>query len=313
MAISTNPSGVLSPLSEPLGRIRYADEVDGASQTTDIRDMPLVGEPWSICRVSWTPDRKDTLRRMWVEGKTSRQIAEALGDVTRNAVMGMVNRMGLMGNKAHNSLIRSAHGACRPIGVDAAGVLDDTPQVVVPEPLPQEVPQRTAEPPVINDDTAPEPVEKRSRLASRLLGPLRRTISPGKAPTEATAYVTPDEARAEPPTKRLDWRTAISMVEEVVGDRYKASSVGHRTSLVAISSILGGGDPRRFLPRGFPEPFVISTMRSLAEKGIMVAGSTPEAWLDPEIGDLNFFIDMLVVEGVLKGPRTSSTPMALTA
>lgn len=260
--------------------------------------------------MSWTPDRKETLKRMWVEGKSSRQIAEALGDVTRNAVMGMVNRMGLMGNKAHNSHMKSAHGACRPIGFDDV-TADDRPDETPSGDAPEEI-VAPVEPAVVAANDDPAPKTPRSRLAARLLGPLRRTLNPGSAPAAEPAYVQPGGGDdAAPP--RVDWRTAIALVEDVVGQPYSSSQTGHRTSLVAICSILGGGDPRRFLPKGFPEPVAIRTMRSLAEKGIMVAGVTPEAWLDPEIGDLNFFIDMLVAEGVLKGPRTSSTPTSLTA
>ncbi|MGN6819871.1 MAG: GcrA family cell cycle regulator, partial [Sphingomonas sp.] len=36
--------------------------------------------------MSWTDDRIDTLRTMWEKGMTASQIAEALGDVSRNAV-----------------------------------------------------------------------------------------------------------------------------------------------------------------------------------------------------------------------------------
>lgn len=46
----------------------------------------------------WTDDRVQTLRRMWIGGATSGAIARTLGDgVTRNAIMGKVNRLGLMG------------------------------------------------------------------------------------------------------------------------------------------------------------------------------------------------------------------------
>lgn len=283
--------------------------------------------------MSWTPDRKETLRLMWVEGKTSRQIAEALGDVTRNAVMGMVNRMGLMGNKDHNAQIKSAHGACRPIGI--ADTVDETVAIRPPaaeprhDPVPQPPPRpaetdagpavaqpSTPEPVAraANDDPAPPASAPRQKLASRLLGPLRRAISPERTAAPATAYVSPGASTARTSRERRpDWRTAVSLVEEVLGQPYSPGSRGHRTSLVAIAAILGGGDPRSILPRDFPEPFALRTMRSLAEKGIMMGGTTPETWLDPELGDLNFFIDMLVAEGVLKGARTSATPRTMTA
>lgn len=49
-------------------------------------------------RAGWTDADRDLLRTMWARGESSRDIAAAVSvDVTRNAVMGMVNRLGLMG------------------------------------------------------------------------------------------------------------------------------------------------------------------------------------------------------------------------
>ena len=45
--------------------------------------------------MSWTEDRVNMLLRLREEGKTSSQIAEALGDTTRNAVIGKIFRLGL--------------------------------------------------------------------------------------------------------------------------------------------------------------------------------------------------------------------------
>ncbi|WP_312489396.1 GcrA family cell cycle regulator, partial [Sphingomonas sp.] len=45
--------------------------------------------------MSWTDERIDTLRTMWEAGQTASQIAEALGGVSRNAVIGKAHRLGL--------------------------------------------------------------------------------------------------------------------------------------------------------------------------------------------------------------------------
>ena len=45
----------------------------------------------------WTEDRVSRLKELWGSGKTAAQIAEELGNVTRNAVIGKVHRMGLCG------------------------------------------------------------------------------------------------------------------------------------------------------------------------------------------------------------------------
>jgi GcrA cell cycle regulator len=48
--------------------------------------------------MDWPNGRSEALRRMWLDGSTSGQIASALG-VTRNAVLGRIRRMGLMGRR----------------------------------------------------------------------------------------------------------------------------------------------------------------------------------------------------------------------
>jgi GcrA cell cycle regulator len=53
----------------------------------------------------WTPEREALLREMWTAGKTATQIAERLGGgITRNAVIGKKNRLGL-----HESVARRRH------------------------------------------------------------------------------------------------------------------------------------------------------------------------------------------------------------
>lgn len=47
--------------------------------------------------MSWTDDRVELLKRLWAEGLSASQIAGELGNVTRNAVIGKVHRLGLSG------------------------------------------------------------------------------------------------------------------------------------------------------------------------------------------------------------------------
>jgi GcrA cell cycle regulator len=47
--------------------------------------------------VSWSDDRISTLKKMWQQGKSASEIAEKLGGVTRNAVIGKAHRLGLSG------------------------------------------------------------------------------------------------------------------------------------------------------------------------------------------------------------------------
>jgi GcrA cell cycle regulator len=45
--------------------------------------------------MSWTEERIDRLKKMWQDGATASQIADELGGVSRNAVIGKAHRLGL--------------------------------------------------------------------------------------------------------------------------------------------------------------------------------------------------------------------------
>lgn len=75
----------------------------------------------------WTKSKIDKLSSLWAKGTPAREIAEKLGNVSRNAVIGKANRLGLskklkekesVKNKALNvnSLIASMKGCKWPIG-----------------------------------------------------------------------------------------------------------------------------------------------------------------------------------------------------
>jgi GcrA cell cycle regulator len=48
-------------------------------------------------RMSWTDERVEQLKHLWGQGMSASEIAETLGDVTRNAVIGKAHRLGLSG------------------------------------------------------------------------------------------------------------------------------------------------------------------------------------------------------------------------
>ncbi len=55
----------------------------------------------------WTDDRIDALKKLWHDGHSASAIAQTIGEVTRNAVIGKVHRLGLAG-RATTSRKRSA-------------------------------------------------------------------------------------------------------------------------------------------------------------------------------------------------------------
>ena len=58
--------------------------------------------------MSWTDDRIATLKRLWNGGHSASLIADTLGEITRNAVIGKVHRLGLEGRATISSCRRPA-------------------------------------------------------------------------------------------------------------------------------------------------------------------------------------------------------------
>ncbi|GAA4780240.1 cell cycle sigma 70 cofactor GcrA [Stakelama sediminis] len=61
--------------------------------------------------MSWTEERISTLKKMWESGMTASQIAEELGGVSRNAVIGKAHRLGL---QSRPSPVKSNEGDAKP-------------------------------------------------------------------------------------------------------------------------------------------------------------------------------------------------------
>lgn len=88
--------------------------------------------------MSWTEDRVEMLKKLWTEGHSASQIANQLGGVTRNAVIGKVHRLGLSGRATPSRPVK------RP------------PRLARPKPAPQRV-ERTPQKPVEETHAKPLP------------------------------------------------------------------------------------------------------------------------------------------------------------
>ena len=62
---------------------------------------------------AWTDERVEQLKKLWSDGLSASQIAAELGNVTRNAVIGKVHRLGLSGRAAPSKPARPAFKAPR--------------------------------------------------------------------------------------------------------------------------------------------------------------------------------------------------------
>jgi GcrA cell cycle regulator len=112
--------------------------------------------------MSWTDERIEQLKQMWEKGMTASQIADEMGGVSRNAVIGKAHRLGLQSRpspvKAVEPAARKVPSAPRdpvPAPAPAAAAPPPPPPVTVAAPPPP-VP---AEPP-LTDSAAPPPMPR---------------------------------------------------------------------------------------------------------------------------------------------------------
>ncbi len=114
--------------------------------------------------MSWTDERIEKLTKMWEGGATASQIADELGGVSRNAVIGKAHRLGL---KARPSPVKAAEKAeaapapkpAKPAGEPprAAQPAAPRPAAAAPPPRPAPAPQPAAAAPAQQPSAAPQP------------------------------------------------------------------------------------------------------------------------------------------------------------
>jgi GcrA cell cycle regulator len=160
--------------------------------------------------MSWTDERIQMLKTMWEGGQTASQIAEALGEVSRNAVIGKAHRLGL---QARPSPVKS-HSEAVAVVVEAA------PAPVIAEPVPEPVapePVVAAAPPPSPPAPVPAPVEPEEEedemeavaapapVPERAPQPILRSVGPGgflrQAPGEQQPPIAPAPPRRLVPAK----------------------------------------------------------------------------------------------------------------
>ena len=112
--------------------------------------------------MAWTDERIDQLKAMWEKGLTASQIAESLGGVSRNAVIGKAHRLGLQS---------------RPSPVKANEPVEAAPAVTSPPPsAPKPAPRTLAD---IPRAAPPPPSLYPPAIPSGPTGAQLRSIGPG--------------------------------------------------------------------------------------------------------------------------------------
>jgi GcrA cell cycle regulator len=131
--------------------------------------------------MAWTDERIDQLRQMWQNGMTASQIAEQLGGVSRNAVIGKAHRLGLQSRPSPVSQ-REAAPAPEPVAAPVAAAAPEPP--AAPPPPPQAAAPAPAPTPVSvspfeeadEDDADDTPVVAAAPVPE---APIVRSIGPG--------------------------------------------------------------------------------------------------------------------------------------
>src|SRR5947209_3752369 len=137
--------------------------------------------------MSWTEERIERLKTMWHDGSTASHIADELGGVSRNAVIGKAHRLGLQSRPS-------------PVKATETAAADEQPQSAAPQPAPimearpAPAPEPAAEPAAPADtspNAAPAPPAEPA--------PLIRSIGPGgylrQAPGEQQSPIPPAPPR----------------------------------------------------------------------------------------------------------------------
>ncbi|OWK31548.1 GcrA family cell cycle regulator [Sphingomonas dokdonensis] len=162
--------------------------------------------------MSWTEERIDTLRKMWEGGQTASQIAEALGGVSRNAVIGKAHRLGLQ-SRPSPVVPKDAEAKAAPVVAAepvAAPPPPAPPEPESPPPAPPAPPVAAApaSPPAMTQVSAPKPITittplepERSPESQRMV----RSVGPGgfvrQAPGEQQPPIAPAPPRRLVPAK----------------------------------------------------------------------------------------------------------------
>jgi GcrA cell cycle regulator len=176
--------------------------------------------------MSWTEERIDTLKTMWEGGQTASQIAEALGGVSRNAVIGKAHRLGLqsrpspvVSKEEARAAAEKANAAAASAAPVAAAAAPPPPPEPKPEPRPKPVAAAPVAPPppapVVeadeeDEDDAPFAAEDATPAApvpERAPQPILRSVGPGGFVRQAPGEQQPPIAPA-PPRRLVPARTA---------------------------------------------------------------------------------------------------------
>lgn len=143
--------------------------------------------------MAWTDERIELLKTLWGRGMTASQIADELGGVSRNAVIGKAHRLGL---ESRPSPVRPGDGGG-----------DDAPAAAAPAPAASAPPPTAAAPtpPPQPPRERPQPVFATPSPANLQSQPMMRSVGPGgfqrQTPGEQQSPIPPAPPRRLVPAR----------------------------------------------------------------------------------------------------------------
>jgi GcrA cell cycle regulator len=152
--------------------------------------------------MSWTDERIERLKGLWMQGMTASQIAEELGAVSRNAVIGKAHRLGL---QSRPSPVKPNEDGSAPTGPGPEADSAPWEEPAAPEPA-RAAPaaQPAAEAPAA-PATAQAPAQNAAPQPVQPAQPQVRSIGPGgfvrQSPGEQQAPIPPAPPRRLVPAK----------------------------------------------------------------------------------------------------------------
>lgn len=175
--------------------------------------------------MSWTDERIDQLKAMWERGLTASQIADELGGVSRNAVIGKAHRLGLQSRPSPVKANEAPKKAAAPAPAAPAA------RKPAPEPAPVEAPRAPAAPaapraPVAAAPVpppAPAPVEAAPEAPTPAPQPRIISVGPGgflrQGPGDQQAPIPPAPPRrlvpAKPSPEIADKTSLLDLTERI--------------------------------------------------------------------------------------------------
>ncbi|MBB3924320.1 GcrA cell cycle regulator [Sphingobium jiangsuense] len=167
--------------------------------------------------MSWTDERIDQLKAMWEKGMTASQIAEELGGVSRNAVIGKAHRLGLQSRpspvKSNDAPRKKPVAAKKPAAAPAA---KEKPGQPAPSPAAAPAPRAPAAP-------AAQPAPAAEPQAPAAPQPRIVSVGPGgflrQGPGDQQAPIPPAPPRrlvpAKPSPEIADKTSLLDLTEKI--------------------------------------------------------------------------------------------------